>query len=37
MKVIVCKLAGIARSTVYENKAVVVDGVELLLLRMLDK
>lgn len=32
-----CKLASIARSTVYEIKAVVVDDVELLLLRLLDE
>jgi putative transposase len=35
--VVQCKLAGVARSTVYESKAVVVDGVELLLLRLLDE
>lgn len=32
-----CRLAGIARSTVYVGKAAVVDGVELLLLRLLDE
>lgn len=32
-----CRLVGIARSTVYADKAVVVDEVELLLLRLLDE
>lgn len=32
-----CRLAGIARSTVYAGKAVVVDEAELLLLRLLDE
>lgn len=32
-----CRLAGIARSTVYTDRAVVVDEVELLLLRLLDE
>jgi putative transposase len=32
-----CRLVGIARSTVYAEKAVVVDEVELLLLRLLDE
>ena len=32
-----CQLAGIARSTVYTNKTVVVDDYELLLLRLLDE
>ena len=32
-----CRLAGIARSTVYAGKAAVVDEVELLLLRLLDE
>lgn len=32
-----CKLAGIARSTIYANKTVVADEYELLLLRLLDE
>ena len=32
-----CRLAGIARSTVYAGKATVVDEVEFLLLRLLDE
>lgn len=32
-----CRLMGITRSTVYADKAVVVDEVELLLLRLLDE
>ena len=32
-----CRLAGTARSTVYAGKAAVVDGVELLLLRLVDE
>ncbi len=35
--VVQCKLASIARSTVYESKVAVVDEVELLLLRLLDE
>jgi putative transposase len=32
-----CRLAGIARSTIYAGKVAVVDGIELLLLRLLDE
>jgi putative transposase len=32
-----CRLVGIARSTVYAGKAVIVDEIELLLLRLLDE